>query len=174
MRSESAIVGASVCAAILRTDDSEVTPFAPGGFITKIMVAVPGAPEEVYDWFTDDIGQWWDHTIWGDQKKLKFEARPGGGFYERLSEEEGARHAEVITAQRGKLLRFVGPLGLSGQGIDLTHEMTFEAQGETTSIQLTVIGNGRVEKGWPEAIHKTWQHFLVERFLPYAAQKAAG
>ena len=71
---------------------------------------------------------------------------------------------------RGEKLVFEGPLGLSGKAIHLVQDFSFEAvEGGRTRIRLVVQGSGVVEKGWPEAIDRTWRHFLVEQFLPWAS-----
>src|SRR5262245_55635462 len=85
-----------------------------GGFVVEHELVLPGTPEAIYDALTGDVSGWWDHSFSGAPKRLYIEAKPGGGFYEIFDKSgDGAKHAEVITAERGKLLRFVGPLGLS-------------------------------------------------------------
>ncbi len=53
-----------------------------------------------------DTNDWWDHSFAENPEKLFIEARPGGGFYEIFDTQgNGARHATVIYAERGKMLR---------------------------------------------------------------------
>jgi hypothetical protein len=78
------------------------------------------------------------------------------------------KHATVIYSDRGKMLRFDGPLGLSGKAIQLvtTYEFT-EAGTDSTTLKLSVHGAGEMEDGLPAAIESVWHHFLFERFKPY-------
>jgi hypothetical protein len=78
------------------------------------------------------------------------------------------KHAEVIFAQRGKLLRFEGALGFSGKALEMVHTYEFEAVGaDSTRLALTVRAWGEMEEGWAAAADGVWHHFLVERFKPY-------
>jgi hypothetical protein len=130
---------------------------------------LPGKPELIYDAITGDISAWWDHSFSEHPYKLFIEAKPGGGFYEIFNEEgDGVKHATVIYADRGKLLRFEGPLGLSGRALQLVCTYTFTEKGsDSTNLKLSVHGAGEVEKGVPELVAGVWQHFLFERFKPY-------
>ncbi|HUP00152.1 MAG TPA: hypothetical protein VM737_01310 [Gemmatimonadota bacterium] len=96
------------------------------------------------------------------------DSRPGGGFTEIFDESgDGVEHARVITAHRGALLRFEGPLGFSGRALTIVHTLAFEAAGDSTRLTLTVRGAGELEDGWSEAVDRVWHHFLIERFKPY-------
>ena len=105
------------------------------------------------------------------EKLLKFylEVKPGGGFYEIFDEAgNGVKHAEVIYAQRSKLLRFVGPLGLSGNAITLVTNYQFESMGnDSVRVNVTVNASGQMEEGWAETVDRVWYHFLFERLKPY-------
>jgi len=147
---------------------AEVRELATGGFTVEQDVVVPGSPEGVWDLFTGDVSPWWDHSFSGNPHRLYIEARPGGGFYEIFDEAgNGAKHAEVIYADRGKILTMRGPLGFSGKALDMVHQFRFEAEGDSTRIRLTIHGVGQMEEGWGEAVDGVWKHFLVERFKPY-------
>ena len=132
-------------------------------------MVLPGTPESVFDAFTGDVSPWWDHTFSGNPKRLYIEPRPGGGFYEIFDDAgNGARHAEVIMAHRGKLLRFQGPLGLSGSAIQMVHTLEFGAAGaDSTRLKLRVHATGEVEESWPRVVAQVWHHFLIERFKRY-------
>ncbi len=81
------------------------------GFTIEQEIVLPGSPAEVYDAVTGDISPWWDHHFTATPKKLYIEPRPGGGFYEIFNDAgEGALHATVIYAERGKRLRYTGQL----------------------------------------------------------------
>ena len=140
-----------------------------GGFSISHQLTLPGTPEVIYDAISGDISGWWDHSISGNPLKFYIEAKPGGGFYEIFNESgDGVRHATVIFANRGKLLRFEGPLGLTGNAIKMVHTYEFEAVGnDSTRLKLTVNATGQMEEGWPDLVDKVWRHFLFEQFKPY-------
>jgi len=143
---------------------------AVGGFAFEIDVVVAGAPEQVFDAFTGKTIEWWDHSFSAKPLRMYFEPRPGGGFYEIFDEQgHGVRHAEVTWAERGKRLRFIGPLGLAGNAIDLVHTLDFEPVEQGTRLRLSVQATGAVQDGWPETVERVWRHFLEERFRSYLA-----
>ena len=132
-------------------------------------VILPGAPVDVYDAITGDISGWWDHSFSDKPFKLYIEAKPGGGFYEIFNEKgDGVKHATVIYAERGKMLRMDGPLGLSGTAIQMVTTYAFSPAGnDSTKLILSVHGAGEVGEGIPAIVEKVWDHFLVERFKPF-------
>ena len=129
----------------------------------------PGDPVFVYDHLTGDISNWWDHSFSEQPYKLFIEARPGGGFYEIFNESgDGALHAKVIYAERGKMLRMEGPLGLSGQALTLVCTYTLKAEdANSTLLTLNVNGAGAFSDEIPEIVRQVWEHFLWEQFQPY-------
>ena len=132
-------------------------------------VTLPGTPEVIYDAITGDISGWWDHSFSEHPYKLFIETKPGGGFWEYFDDKgNGAKHATVTYADRGKLLRFEGPLGLSGKAIMLVCTYNFEPAGEdSTKFKLEVHGSGEIEEGIPAIVERVWEHFIFERFKPY-------
>lgn len=148
---------------------AELVPVVPSGFTVTHELVLPGSPDVIFDAFTGDIKPWWDHTWSGDPKALYIEPRAGGGFYEVFDDSgNGALHATVITAWRGKLLRMDGPLGLAGDAMTMVHTLEFSARGaDSTRLKLTVNAAGQIKDQIPEAVDGVWKHFLVERFKPY-------
>lgn len=155
---------------------AEVKELTVGGFEFSNTIIVPGSPEAVFDLFTGDILPWWDHHFVENPKKLYIEPKPGGGFYEIFDDAgNGALHATVIYAVRGRTLRMVGPLGLSGHPLDLVCNLEFKAMEKGgTSVNLTVRAAGEMQEGWGGVIEEVWKHFLVEQFKPYAEAKLKG
>jgi hypothetical protein len=91
------------------------------------------------------------------------------GTAEEIFDEDGngVLHATVTAADRGKLLRFVGPLGLAGNAIDMVHTYEFAAIDDgRTSLTVTVRAHGELQEAWAEAVDGVWNHFLVERLKP--------
>jgi len=152
----------------------EPAGLALGRFDFEKGVTLPGTPEWVFDQATGDISGWWDHSFSENPARLYIEPRPGGGFYELFDDSgDGVLHATVIAAQRGKLLRFDGPLGFSGKALQLVCTYTFAPLGsDSTAMTLTVHGAGEMEAGTPDLIEKVWHHFLFERFQPYVERRA--
>lgn len=148
---------------------AEIREAQTGAFVVERTLELPGTPEVIYDAITGDISGWWDHSFAENPARLYIEAKPGGGFYEIFDESgDGVKHAEVIFAQRGKLLRFEGPLGFSGKALLLVVTYAFEPVGDdATRLTVSAHGAGEMEPGWAEAIDSVWHHFMIERFLPY-------
>jgi hypothetical protein len=164
-----------VCLALGSTAGvAEVEELPYGAFEFTQALTLPGSPEEIYDAITGDLSGWWDHSFSEQPAKFYLEPRPGGGFWEIFDESgDGVRHATVIVADRGKLLRLDGPLGLSGHALQLVTTYEFATAGaDSTVLSLTVRGSGELRPGWAEVIEKTWHHFLVERFQPYVLSGA--
>jgi len=147
-----------------------------GIFSFEMNFSYPGDPVFVYDHLTGDISDWWDHSFSRNPHKLYIEARPGGGFYEIFNEAgDGARHATVIYAERGKMLRMEGPLGLSGQALTLVCTYTLKAsEGDQTLLKLNVNGAGEFSEETPEIVRQVWEHFLWEQFKPYIEAQYKG
>jgi hypothetical protein len=139
------------------------------GFTFEHNLMLPGSTEEIYDAVTGDISGWWDHSFSENPLKFYIDPKPGGGFYEIFNESgDGVLHATVIFAERGKMLRMDGPLGLSGQAVTLVITYTFEqADPEITKLSLTVNGSGEIEEATSEVVKKVWHHFLFDQLKPY-------
>lgn len=158
---------------------AEVHPIPTGGFIVTHELLLPGFPEIIFDAVTGDISGWWDHSLSETPQALCIEPKPGGGFYEIFDDEGNfVLHATVIYADRGKLLRFVGPLGFSGSALSLVTSYEFEPRadpqdsglvrsGDSTVLKLKISAAGEVAEGWTDAVDRVWHHFLFERLKPY-------
>ncbi|HEU4457228.1 MAG TPA: hypothetical protein VFR81_29430 [Longimicrobium sp.] len=140
-----------------------------GGFGFEHTVTLPGTPTEVFDAVTGDLLPWWDHFFTpGRPARLYLEPRMGGCFCEEFDTlGNGARHAVVTFADRGKRLTFEGQLGLSGSGLHMVHTYEFAARADSTVLTVKVRGTGEMEPSWPAAVNGVWHHFIVERFKPY-------
>jgi uncharacterized protein YndB with AHSA1/START domain len=151
------------------TSQTNVRQLPTGAFSIEFAVTYPGTPEFVYDRLTGDISPWWDHSFSPRPHKLVIEPRPGGGFYEIFNEKgDGALHATVIYAERGKRLRFEGPLGLSGRAVQAVTTYTLTSAGEdSTTLALEVHLQGEIDEQLASVVNTVWHHFLIERFKPY-------
>ena len=147
---------------------SETKELTTGAFQVQQELILPASPEAVYDAATGDISGWWDHHISEHPKKLYIEAKPGGGFWEIFNDSgDGVLHATVIYAERGKMLRFVGPLGLAGRAVDMVTTYEFSPDPAGTKMRLTCNVSGQVEDGLDKVLDSVWHHFLFERLKPY-------
>jgi len=141
-------------------------------FSFTIETQLPGNAVDVYNHLTGDISPWWDHTFSRNPHQLYIEAKPGGGFYEIFDESgDGVRHAVVTGAQRGKLLRMEGPLGLAGHALTLVSTYHLSEDNDSTMLKVEVHGAGEYKEDWPEVINSVWQHFIIEQFKPYWEEK---
>ena len=140
-----------------------------GAYAIDFDVLIAGKPGSVYDGLTGDISGWWDHTFSVKPSKLYLEPKPGGGFYEIFNEKgEGAKHATVTYAERGKMIRFEGALGLAGRALVAVTTYKLEAAGaDSTKLGLSVHMAGEIDEKTAQAVETVWRHFLVERFKPY-------
>lgn len=132
-------------------------------------VTLPGTTEQIFDAATGDISGWWDHSFSENPKKFFIEAKPGGGLYEIFDDEgNGVLHATVIYSKRPEMIRFDGPLGLSGRAVQVvtTYQFT-EAGKDSTLMKVSVHGSGEMEEGIPAIVEKVWEHFIFERFKPF-------
>ncbi len=136
-------------------------------------VTLPGTPEQIFDAATGDISGWWDHSFSGNPKKFYIEAKPGGGFWEIFDDQgNGVLHATVIYSKRPEMIRFDGPLGLSGRAVQVVTTYEFSEVGrDSTMMKISVHGSGEMEEGMPKIVEKVWEHFIFERFKPYIEER---
>ena len=147
---------------------ARIVKSSPTSFTIAQELFLPVPPEEAYDAMTGDISGWWDHSFSGEPAKLFIEPRPGGGFVELFDESgNGALHATVTYADRGKLLRLVGPLGLAGNPFTMVMTFVFKPAKGGTTIELTASSIGEMQDGWDTAVDGVWYHFLFERLKPW-------
>jgi len=146
----------------------ETKDLKTGAFQVQQELVLPASPETVYDAVTGDISGWWDHSLSKHPKRIYIEPKPGGGFWEIFNDSgDGALHATVIVAERGKTLRFTGPLGLSGEAVDIVTTYEFLPDPAGTKLRLTCNVAGQLEEGEDKIVDAVWHHFLVERLKPY-------
>ena len=148
---------------------SQITQPATGAYAIEFDVMLAGRPGPVYDAITGDISGWWDHSFSQKPYRLYIEAKPGGGFYEIFNRQgEGVKHATVTYAERGKVLRFEGPLGLAGRALSAVTTYRFApAGGDSTKLSLAVHMAGEIDPETARQVEGVWRHFLIERFKPY-------
>lgn len=147
---------------------AELTTNPQGGFTSTHVTTLPGSPDEIFDAMTGDILPWWDHHFSENPKSLRIEPWVGGRFIEEFDDEgNGALHATVILCNRPNMIRFDGPLGLTGKA--LTHVVTYEftPQQDSTQVKVTVQLSGAIDTEWATIVDGVWKHFVIEAFQPY-------
>ena len=150
---------------------AEPTEFPVKGYVLNLDVMLPVAPEKAFDLTTGDISGWWDHHMSEHPKQLYIEPRPGGGFFEIFDDSgNGVRHAVVTCAERGKRLRFEGPLGMAGRAFTMVTTWDYEAAGDSTRLTCTVNMNGQIDADTAKLVEGVWRHFLIEQLQPWAAK----
>jgi hypothetical protein len=160
-------------AALVPASDAPVSDRPFGAFSFQDSVLVPVGPDQAFDAFVE-VEAWWDHRFSESPAQFYIDPRPGGGFFEIFDDHgNGVLHAAVIVAERGKILRMNGPLGMSGYALDMVYTLEFAAQGEDTQVRLDVRGAGELEGSWAHTIQGVWHHFLAERFKPYVEGRLA-
>lgn len=164
----SIVLFALVCISAYAQDDQKVKPKYDVFSFDK-EVTLPGTPEVIFDAVTGDVSGWWDHSFTDKPKEFYIEPIPGGGFWEIFDDEgNGVLHARVIYADRGKMLRFDGPLGLSGKAIQVVTTYQFKSVGgDSTLFKVSVHAAGEVDEGIPAIVERVWGHFIFEQLKPY-------
>ncbi|MBI5060047.1 SRPBCC domain-containing protein [candidate division KSB1 bacterium] len=147
---------------------AEVNPFVCKGFTITQEVEYSTTPDTLFDLMTGEISPWWDHHFSDRPVRFFIEPRPGGGFYEDFDDSgNGVKHATVISAERGKLLRMEGPLGLSGKAVVCVWTWEYEPTPQGTKLKFTGNLTGQIEENFEQIIAQVWHHFLVEQLQPY-------
>jgi hypothetical protein len=151
---------------------ADVSVLQYGSFKINHELTLPGSPETIYDAITGDISGWWDHSFSEDPLRFFIDAKPGGGFYEIFDRAgNGVLHATVIAADRGKLLRFDGPLGLSGRAVKIVHTYQFSPVGsDSTLLKFSANISGEIDEKLAKTVDHVWSHFLFERFKPFVEE----
>ncbi len=142
-------------------------------FQFRVEVALSVPPPIAYVRFTEEIGEWWDHSFAERPIALVFEPALGGRFYEIIDERGSvAEHARIFYVEPGSVIRFAGPLGFSGLPVELVHTLRFQAKESGSVVTLDLAGTGPLAETDIAAIKAVWEHFLVERYVPYVESKA--
>jgi uncharacterized protein YndB with AHSA1/START domain len=124
---------------------ADVANSAPNGFTIKISQAIQAPSEEVYRRLVRNVGDWWNpqHTYSNNAHNLSIEEKPMGCFCEKLPNQGGIRHMEVIHVNPAKILVMTGALGPL-QSLAATGTMTIQfspaAGGTKLDVSYAVAG----------------------------------
>jgi uncharacterized protein YndB with AHSA1/START domain len=123
----------------------EVVDSSSSGFTVRSTILIQAAPEVVYRDLIRDVGQWWDsaHTFSGDAHNLSIEEKPMGCFCEKLPNQGGVRHMEVVRFAPGKTLVLsgaLGPLQSMAVAANMTIQISPAQNGSTLEATYAVTG----------------------------------
>jgi uncharacterized protein YndB with AHSA1/START domain len=128
----------------------EVVDSSTTGFTVKVTLTIAASPEVVYRKIVKNIGDWWDpeHTYTGNSHNLSIEEKPLGCFCEKLPNQGGVRHMEVVRFAPGKVLVMTGGLGPL-QSLAATGSMTIKLSPAAggTDLDVTYAVTGYLPKG---------------------------
>ncbi len=128
---------------------AEVTSAGRNGFSLRIETVSHASPEISYEAFVA-IQRWWNvaHSYGGKAENLSLSVSPGGAFLEKLDNGGFVRHLEVIYANPGKEIRFLGGLGpLQPMGLDGAMIIQFEPFGKGSKTIMTYNVSGYSSQG---------------------------
>jgi hypothetical protein len=124
---------------------AEVVDSASNGFTVKTTLNIQAAPDEVYRKLIHNVGDWWSpaHTYSGNAHNLSIEDKAAGCFCEKLPNQGGVRHMEVVLAMPGKALTLSGGLGpllsIAAAG-SLRIQLAAEGSGTKLEMTYSVVG----------------------------------
>jgi uncharacterized protein YndB with AHSA1/START domain len=144
-------------------------PFQPAGFTAAVSVEIEAPRAEVFAAATGDVRPWWDHSFVETPAELVIEAEMGGRFFERFEAggSDGALHARIIYVDAPETLRLHGPLGLSGQALDLVTTWTLTETETGTRFDVALNMQGEIDADTAVIIQAVWLHFISARLKPY-------
>ena len=161
-----------LCSLLCATAFAQPTAFTPHGYSFTDSVMLPVSPDSAFDAMTGDVSPWWDHHMSEHPVALVIEPKPGGAFYERFDNQgNGAKHATVTYADRGKRLRMEGPLGLAGDAILHVVTWDYEARPGGCMVKLTCNMEGQIDEKTATLVQKVWHHFLYDGIQAYLTPK---
>jgi hypothetical protein len=138
-----------VCLQVSTVATAEVADSGSNGFTIKHAMTIQASPQDVYRRLIA-VADWWDpqHTYSGDSHNLSIEEKPGGCFCEKLPNQGGVRHMQVVYVHPGQTLRMIGGLG-PFQSMAVTGSMTIglSPAGTGTTLELTYAVTGYAPGG---------------------------
>ncbi|HWZ44562.1 MAG TPA: SRPBCC family protein [Candidatus Saccharimonadales bacterium] len=118
---------------------AEVKDSSANGFTITITLNIQAPPENVYERFMR-IGNWWspEHTFSRDAHNLSIEEKAGGCWCEKLPNQGGVRHMQVVYLAPGKRIVMNGGLGpLQSVAAAGAMEITFAPAEGGTKMKMT-------------------------------------
>lgn len=138
----------------------DVVDSAANGFAIKIGTIIHAGPSQIYDAIVHHIGDWWssEHTLSNDSHNLSIDDKPMGCFCEKLPNNGGARHGQVIMVMPDKMLVISTALGpLMRAGTTGTLSFVLQPIHEDTRLEVTYNAGGYMSGGlntWADPVNK--------------------
>ena len=129
---------------------AEVADSSASGFTVRINLTIQAPPDAVYRRLVRNIGDWWNpaHTYTGDSHNLTIEEKPMGCFCEKLPNNGGVRHMEVVNVAPGKTLVMSGALGpLQSMAAAATLTIQLSPVDGATRLAVTYAVSGYLPAG---------------------------
>jgi len=158
---------------------ADVMDSASNGFTIKIATVIHAGPADIYDHLVHHVGDWWssDHTYSQDAHNLSIDDKPMGCFCEKLPNNGGVRHAEVIMVMPDKMLVMSGAFGpLQRFGASGTLTFVLMPLHNDTRLEVTYAVVGYLPDGlntWAGPVDKVLTE-QVTRLKSYAETGSAG
>ncbi len=127
-----------LCVLAPATLGAGVMDSASNGFTVRVATVIHASSDDVYNRLVHNVGDWWspDHTFSQDAHNLSIDDKPMGCFCEKLPNNGGVRHAEVIMVMPNKMLVMSGALGPLQR---------FGATGTLTFVLMPILRDTRLE-----------------------------
>jgi uncharacterized protein YndB with AHSA1/START domain len=138
------VIAMIVCILAPSLATAEVKDSSANGFTVRITLDLQAPPAEVYRRFMQ-IGGWWsaEHTFSHDAHNLSIEEKAGGCWCEKLPNQGGVRHMQVVYLAPGSRIVLSGGLGplLSVASAGAMEIIFAQAEGGTKmQVTYTVMG----------------------------------
>ena len=152
--------GPPTSAAFALVGVGDVLDSTPNGFSIKIGTNIQASASQVYDGLVHHIGDWWnpEHTYSNDSHNLSIDDKPMGCFCEKLPNNGGARHGQVIMVMPDKMLVISAALGpLQRAGATGTLSFVIQPIRTVTRLEVTYNVGGYMSGGlntWADPVNR--------------------
>ena len=131
-------------------------------------VVIAAEPERVFEAMTDGVNSWWAHGYESPRSTVHLEPQAGGRFYEDFGPGRGSAYFATVTyCDRGKKLRLMGPMGMSGPVVG-TMNFDLEPEAGGTRVKLSHQIMGAVDEETRQGYTSGWRELLgvhLRRFV---------
>jgi hypothetical protein len=139
MTRKNAVLAGMILALLPNAARPEVVDSSANGFTVKMTLNIQASPGDVYLRLVRDIGDWWNpaHTFSGSAHNMSIDEKPLGCFCEKLPNQGGVRHMEVLFVAPGKNIVMSGAIGPM-QSLAATGTMNIELSKVDAGTKLDV------------------------------------
>jgi len=132
----------------------------------KVKIAAP--PEKVWNAIVEGIDHWWTKRYTENPGGMRFEAFPGGRFWENFDDKGNGFVAAIVTwVEKPKRLEYRGHMGMRGAVAGVINMELEESNGDTI-LKVTYDAIGEISdevmdgyrKGWSELCEQNLKNFV--------------